>query len=380
MDFALAPADLELKERVARFARDVLAPLAPEADESHHVRRDVAQALAREGLFRYVVPAEHGGVGVRVIALCIIREELSKVCDHADLLFAMQGLGSFPIALHGSPELQRQYLPRAASGDILATFALTEPEGGSDVLGMRTTAVLGGSEWTITGSKRYVSEATDADFFTLFVKTDPDKGSRSLTAFVLDRTMPGVKATPIRLGAVHPIGQLDFQDCRVPDARRIGERGQGLRVALGTLDTFRTTVAAHAVGMAQTALDLALAYARQRRAFGNPLVEFQAIQFKLADMACDVDIARLVTYRAAWLKDSGAPSVVKESSMAKLIATEAAQRVVDESLQIHGARGLEHGSVIERLYRSVRAPRIYEGTSEVQRLTIARQLLREVAP
>ncbi|MBI4308619.1 MAG: acyl-CoA dehydrogenase family protein [Chloroflexi bacterium] len=380
MDFALEPRDLELKERVARFARTVLQPIAPEADESHEVRRDVAQALAKEGIFRYVVPLEYGGAGIRVIALCIIREELSKVCDHADLLFAMQGLGSFPIASAGSPDLRRQYLPRAATGEVLATFALTEPEGGSDVLDMRTVAALENGTWTVTGSKRYVSEAAEADFFSLFVKTDPDKGSRSLTAFVLDRTMPGIRATPIRLGAVHPIGQLDFRGCRVPDGRRIGERGQGLRVALGTLDTFRTTVAAHVAGMAQTALDLALAYARQRHTFGKPLAEHQAIQFKLADMACDVDVARLVTYRAAWLKDSGASSVVKESSIAKLIATEAAQRVVDEALQIHGARGLEQGSAIERLYRSVRAPRIYEGTSEIQRLTIARQILRESAP
>ena len=334
--------------------------------------------LAESELLRYTVPEDYGGFGVRVMNLCIIREELARVSAQADTNFIMQGLGSYPITLGGTHEQKERYLPPVARGESIAAFALTEPHAGSDVLSMTTEGAPDGDDWVLNGRKKFISQAGDASTYTVFAKTDPGQGSRSLSAFIVERGTPGFDDSKrLELLAPHPIGEPVFDDCRIPQGNLIGERGQGLRLALGTLDTFRTTVAAAAIGMGVAAYEAALDYARNRSMFGQQLSDFQATQFKLADMAVSLDAARLLAHRAAWLKDSGRETIIKEASFAKLFATEAASRIVNEAVQIHGGAGLEKGNRVERLYREVRALTIYEGTSEIQRQTIARQLLRE---
>ena len=378
MDFAFTPEQQALKDSTRRLAEERIAPIAEEADESPTVHRGLMAILAESGLLRYTVPEDYGGVGVRVTNLCIIREELARVSAQADTNFIMQGLGSFPITLGGTHEQKARHLPPVARGESIAAFALTEPDAGSDVLSMTTEGVPDGDDWVLNGRKKFISQAGDATTYTVFAKTDPGQGSRSLSAFIVERGTPGFDDSKrLDLMAAHPIGEPAFVDCRISQGNLIGERGQGLRLALGTLDTFRTTVAAAAIGMGVAAYEAALDYARNRPMFGQQLSDFQATQFKLADMAVSLDAARLLAQRAAWLKDSGQPSIIKEASFAKLFATEAASRIVNEAVQIHGGAGLEKGIRVERLYREVRALTIYEGTSEIQRQTIARQLLRE---
>ena len=378
MDFSFSPEEERIRLKVRQLSEEKLAPIADEVDESDSVSPEVVRILAEENLFRYVIPEEYGGYGIKVINLCIIREELARICGQADTTFIMQGLGTYPITLAGTEEQKRHVLPSVASGEKLATFALTEPQGGSDVVGMTTTATQEGEKWVLNGSKKFISQTGDAHVYTVFAKTDPESGSRGISAFVVEKGTPGFDDShKLKLMMAHSIGEPHFDNCRLPYTSLIGERGQGIRIALGTLNTFRTTVGAAAVGMGQAAFEEALKYAKDRTAFGQHLSDFQAIQFKLADMAVSLDAARLLAYRAAWLRDTGTPTVIKESSFAKLFATEAASQIVNESLQIHGGAGLEKGRRIERLYREIRACTIYEGASEIQRLTIARQLLRE---
>ena len=378
MNFAFTPEQQALKDSARQLAEDRIGPIAEEADESPTVHRGLMSILAESELLRYTVPEDYGGFGVRVMNLCIIREELARVSAQADTNFIMQGLGSFPITLGGTPEQKSRYLPPVARGESIAAFALTEPHAGSDVISMATEGAPDGDDWVLNGRKKFISQAGDASTYTVFAKTDPGQGSRSLSAFIVERGTPGFDDSKrLDLMAAHPIGEPVFDDCRIPQGNLIGERGQGLRLALGTLDTFRTTVAAAAIGMGLAAYDAALDYARNRSMFGQQLSDFQATQFKLADMAVSLDAARLLAHRAAWLKDSGRETIIKEASFAKLFATEAASRIVNEAVQIHGGAGLEKGNRVERLYREVRALTIYEGTSEIQRQTIARQLLRE---
>ncbi|MYC37915.1 MAG: acyl-CoA dehydrogenase [Chloroflexi bacterium] len=378
MDFAFTPEQQALKDNTRRLAGERIAPIAEEADESGTVHRGLMAILAESELLRYTVPEDYGGFGVKVMNLCIVREELARVSAQADTNFIMQGLGSYPITLAGSHEQKERYLPPVAQGEAIAAFALTEPHAGSDVLSMTTEGVPDGDDWVLNGRKKFISQAGDASTYTVFAKTDPGQGSRSLSAFIVERGTPGFDDSKrLELLAPHPIGEPVFDDCRIPQGNLIGERGQGLRLALGTLDTFRTTVAAAAIGMGVAAYEAALDYARNRSMFGQQLSDFQATQFKLADMAVSLDAARLLAHRAAWLKDSGRETIIKEASFAKLFATEAASRIVNEAVQIHGGAGLEKGNRVERLYREVRALTIYEGTSEIQRQTIARQLLRE---
>ena len=378
MDFAFTPEQAALQQRVRQLAEEKIVPIAEEADESPTVHAGLMAILAHEGLFQYCVPEEYGGVGVRVMDLCIIREELARVSVQADTNFIMQGLGSYPITLGGTDEQKAKYLPPIARGESIAAFALTEPHAGSDVLSMKTEAHLDGDDWILNGAKKFISQAGDASTYTVFAKTDPDEGSRSLSAFIVETGMAGFDDSKrMDLMAAHPIGEPRWNDCHIPQENLIGERGRGLRLALGTLDTFRTTVAAAAIGMGQAAYEASLSYAKNREMFGQNLSDFQATQFKLADMAVSLDAARLLAHRAAWLKDSGQESIIKEASFAKLFGTEAATRIINEAVQIHGGAGLEKGNRVERLYREVRALTIYEGTSEIQRQTIARQLLRE---
>lgn len=378
MDFSFSSEEQELQLAVRRLAEERIAPIAAEVDESDRVSPELMRILADANLLRYTVPEGYGGYGVKVMNLCIIREELARVSAQADSDFIMQGLGTYPITLGGTPEQKSRYLPPVASGEAIAAFALTEPHAGSDVVSMETSAVLEDEEWVINGNKKFISQTGDASTYVVFAKTDPDAGSRGISAFIVEKGTPGFDDSKrMALMAAHPIGEPSFVNCRIPFTNLIGEPGHGLRLALGTLDTFRTTVAAAAVGMGQAAYEAALDYSRNRKMFGQALSDFQATQFKLADMAVSLDAARLLAYRAAWLKDSGQEIVIKEASFAKLFATEAASRIVNESLQIHGGAGLEKGNRIERLYREVRALTIYEGASEIQRQTIARQLLRE---
>jgi acyl-CoA dehydrogenase len=290
----------------------------------------------------------------------------------------MQGLGSGPISLFGSEELKRRYLPPVAAGERVAAFALSEPEAGSDVAAMRTTARREGDDFVIEGRKTWISNAGIADHYVVFCRF-PEGGEKSFAAFVVEADNPGLRvAERIEVIAPHPLGTLEFDDCRVPATALVGEPGAGLKVALGTLDVFRSTVGAAALGFARRALDEAVRWTQERQAFGKPLSDFQLTQARLAEMALAVDASALLVYRAAWTKDSGAERVTREAAMAKLYATEAAQRVIDDAVQLFGGRGVVAGEVVEKLYREIRALRIYEGTSEIQKLVIAAQLLKDV--
>jgi acyl-CoA dehydrogenase len=367
-----------LSDQVARFVQNQLRGTAPGGTVEEQCRL-LVRALAVDGLLAHTVPLsfESGEGTLDVRALCVVRDGLCYESSLADLMFAMQGLGSFPLALAGSDEIRNGYLPKVKSGEAIAAFAITEPQAGSDVSAIETTARRDGSSYVIDGTKTFISNAGLADFYTVFAKTDATTGSKGITAFVVEKETAGFYFDGgIDLIAPHPIGRLRFDGCRVPLGNRLGEEGAGFKIAMTTLDTFRPTVGAAALGLASRALDEAISYARQRVQFGRPIAEFQATQMKLAEMATDLDAARLLVYRAAWKKDTVAGRITLESAMAKLFATEAAQRIIDSSVQIHGSTGVMVGSVVERLYREVRALRIYEGTSEIQKLVIAGQLLR----
>jgi acyl-CoA dehydrogenase len=291
----------------------------------------------------------------------------------------MQGLGTYAISLAATEHVRDFWLARARNGQAIAAFALTEPDAGSDVASIKTTAHREDEAFVINGRKRFISNAGVADFYTVFARTGTrDDGRAELSAFIVSARMPGFSVVErTEMLAPHPIGELEFKDCRVPAEDMIGKRGDGLRLALQTLDMFRASVGAAACGMARRALDESLIHAKTREQFGKPLAGHQLIQAKLADMATELDASRLLVYRAAYLKDHGAEHSTLEGSEAKLFATEAAQRIIDQAVQIHGGAGLVRGTVVERLYREVRAMRIYEGTSEIQKLIIANQLLKE---
>ena len=333
--------------------------------------------LAKADLLRYAIAAPGGRIDAR--SLCLIREMLSYSSALADLAFVMQGLGTYPLSIAAPEHVRDFWLARAARGQSIAAFALTEAEAGSDVAAIKTTARREGDAYVINGAKRFISNAGLADFYTVFARTGTrEDGRAELSAFVVGARIPGFSVRErTELIAPHPIGEIEFADCRVPAEEMLGREGDGFSLAMRTLDTFRASVGAAACGMAARALDEAIFYAKNRRQFGRPLSEHQLIQEKLADMMTELDAARLLVYRAAYLKDAGVARVTREASEAKLYATEAAGRIIDSSLQIHGGAGLVRGTVIERLYRDVRALRIYEGTSEIQRLVIAGQLLKD---
>jgi acyl-CoA dehydrogenase len=369
---------LRLAEQVDRFVRDQVrgADLGESEDRQ---ARSLVRALAVEGLLAHTVPAEfeESASSLDVRALCVVREQLCYESSLADLMFAMQGLGSFPVALAGSMEIKHRILPRVKNGDAIAAFAITETEAGSDVSAIKTTARRDGASYVLEGAKTFISNAGLADFYVVFAKTDSAKGAKGISAFVVENQAPGFSFEgKIELIAPHPIGRIRFDGCRVPAENLLGEEGEGFKIAMTTLDTFRPTVGAAAVGLAWRALDEAISYSKARVQFGRPLAEFQATQMKLAEMSTELDAARLLVHRAAWKRDTEGGRVTLESAMAKLFATEAAQRIIDAAVQIHGGTGVVRGSVVEHLYREVRALRIYEGTSEIQKLVIAGQLLR----
>jgi acyl-CoA dehydrogenase len=331
------------------------------------------ERLANDRFLDYAVP--QAGERLDVRSLCVIRETLAHHHGLADFAFALQGLGSAPITLSGSPELKERYLPGTREGRFIAAFALSEPDAGSDVSAIATTAKRDGDDFVLEGTKTWISNGGIASYYVVFARSETAPGTKGLSAFVVEAETPGLDATEhIEVVAPHPLAKLTFRGCRVPRSRLVGESGQGFEIAMATLDIFRASVGAAALGFARRALDEALARAESREQFGRKLGDFQITQAKLADMATAVDASALLVYRAAWLKDQGAERVAKEASMAKLYATEAAQRVVDDAVQIFGAEGVVKGSIPERLYREVRALRIYEGTTEIQKLILAREL------
>jgi acyl-CoA dehydrogenase len=342
--------------------------------------RQLVRQLGEGGWLRHAIGGTaHGGVGesIDTRAICLIRETLARHNGLADFAFAMQGLGSGAISLFGSEANRADYLPRVARGDAIAAFALSEPQAGSDVAAMQCAAVRDGDHYVLNGEKTWISNGGIADFYVVFARTGEQPGARGISAFIVDADTPGFAiAERINVIAPHPLARLTFTDCRIPAAKRLGEAGQGFKVAMATLDVFRTSVAAAALGFARRALDEALARATQRQMFGQVLADFQLTQAKLAEMATGIDTSALLTYRAAWQRDQGG-KVTKEAAMAKLHATETAQQVIDAALQMFGGLGVVSGQIVESLYREIRALRIYEGATEVQQLIIARELLKE---
>jgi acyl-CoA dehydrogenase len=367
-----------LADRLAQFAeREVEVRAADDERDPDQALRDYVLLLAENDLLSYAVATPGQPFDLR--AFCIIRESLSYSSSLADLAFVMQGLGTYAISLSATEHVRDFWLARARTGRAIAAFALTEPDAGSDVAALKTVARKEDDAYLIDGRKRFISNAGVADFYTVFARTGTrDDGRAEISAFIVSARMPGFSVSEkTQMMAPHPIGELEFKNCKVPAEDMIGDPGDGLRLSLQTLDTFRASVGAAACGMARRALDESLLHGRSRRQFGKPLVEHQLIQGKLADMATALDAARLLVYRAAHLKDTGAALSTREASQAKLFATEAASNIIDQAVQIHGGTGLVRGTVVERLYRDARALRIYEGTSEIQRLIIANQLLKE---
>jgi acyl-CoA dehydrogenase len=368
------PEHRNLAQNVAHFVAQEIEPRAGSEDDIEGLARDFIALLAQAGFLKYA--AAESKLDVR--ALCLIREELSYSSSLADLAFVMQGLGTFAIARAAPDHVRDFWLSRAASGKAIAAFALTEPNAGSDVAAIQTTARRDGESYVIDGRKRFISNAGIADFYTVFAKTGTrEDGRPSLSAFVVGSKMQGfrvVERTP--LIAPHPIGEIAFDQCRVPAEDMVGNEGDGFKLAMETMDTFRASVGAAACGMARRALDASLRYSSNRKQFGSLLCEHQLVKAKLADMITELDAARLLVYRAAYLRDTESGRFTREASEAKLFATEAAGRI--SAVQIHGGAGLVSGTVVERLYRDVRALRIYEGTSEIQKLVIAGQLLKEL--
>ena len=371
------PEHLTLATDVSSFVEQEVEPRAIEEGDVDERLRDYVSVLARGGALRYAVASHETRFDVR--ALCLIREALAYSSALADLAFVMQGLGTFAISQAAPEHVRDFWVTRAAEGRAIAAFALTEPEAGSDVSSIQTTAQRDGDAWVIDGTKRFISNAGVADFYTVFARTGTQTGGRAeLSAFVVSARMPGFSVVErTEMISSHPIGEIAFNGCRIPAEDMVGAEGDGFILAMRTLDTFRASVGAAACGMARRALDESLRHALNRKQFGRLLAEHQLIQEKLADMVTELDAARLLVYRAAYLKDTGTSRVSREASEAKLYATEAASRIIDQAVQIHGGAGLVRGSVVERLYRDVRALRIYEGTSEIQKLIIASQLLKE---
>jgi acyl-CoA dehydrogenase len=372
------PADSrELLARARDVAAEDLRPLAS-AGVAGRPNRPLLAALADHGFLPRLFPSALGGSrdgDVSALDLCVLREGLAQRCTAAETALALQGLGAYPILQSGTDEVAARWIPEVAGGRAVAAFALTEPQAGTDAAALSLEARPDGGGWRLTGEKKWISNAPSADVYSVFARTSDEPGPSGVTAFVVAGDSPGLGGEPLELLAPHSIGTVTFEGVVVGAESVLGEVGGGFKVAMRTLDLFRPSVGAFAVGMAQAALDAALAHASERRAFGRELRGFQAISQQLADMATQIEAARLLVYSAASRYDSGT-RVTRHSAMAKLFATEMAQKVIDSAIQIHGARALERGHLLEELYREVRATRIYEGTSEIQREIITRELYR----
>ncbi len=367
-----------LADALDAWATATLPALIDHHDIDGSCRRLVA-ALGDGGWLRHAVPAAYGGIGEAfdVRSLCLIRETLARHSGLADFAFAMQGLGSASVTLFGTEAQKQSILPEVAAGTRIAAFALSEPDAGSDVAAMTTTAGPAGNEAiSINGRKTWISNGGIADHYVVFARTGEAPGAKGLSAFLVEADTPGLSITErIDVVAPHPLATLAFDDCQIPADRRIGNAGDGFKIAMATLDIFRATVGAAALGLARRALDEALDHVTSRQMFGGTLADLQLPQAMIAEMATDIDTSALLIYRAAWTKDQGAARVTREASMAKMHASESAQQVIDKAVQLHGGLGVKVGSKVEELYREIRALRIYEGATEVQKVVIARQEL-----
>ena len=368
------PRHRELAERLEVWSAQNLSSI------DHHdidqACRSLVAALGRDGWLKFTAPGEGDAERIDVRTLALIRETLARQSGLADFAFAMQGLGAGPLSLFGNPEQRKAWLPKTRSGNAIAAFALSEPASGSDVANIATVAGRDGNDFVLDGEKTWISNGGIADFYIVFARTGEAPGARGLSAFVIEADSRGLTITE-RLSTIapHPLARLRFDGCRVPASALVGRAGDGFKIAMATLDVFRTSVGAAALGFARRALDEALKRATNRHLFGAPLADLQMVQGHIADMALEIDAAALLTYRAAWAKDMGAARVTREAAMAKLFATEAAQRVIDTAVQIHGGDGVRSGHPVETLYREIRALRIYEGASDVQKIVIARSVL-----
>jgi len=372
----------DFAREVERWAAEALPPLLAGAEENSDavyacVARLVAE-LGKAGLLRVCVPGAYGGLreNLDVRSLCLAREILGRASGLADFALAMQGLGSVPITLYGSEDQKRSFLPRVAAGSAIAAFALSEPDAGSDVAAVTTTAAREGDSWRLDGVKTWISNGGLAGYYVVFARSGEAPGAKGLSAFIVDADTPGLDASErIEVIAPHPLATLRLRACRVPADRLLGQPGEGFKIAMATLDAFRSTVGAAALGFARRAMGEASSRALKRRMFGKALAEFQLTQVKLGEMAVSIDAAALLVYRAAWTRDVVGGRVTREASMAKLFATESAQEVIDAAVQLFGGLGVVRGMPVERLYREIRALRIYEGASEVLKLIIGSKAL-----
>ncbi|MCX7822452.1 MAG: acyl-CoA dehydrogenase family protein [Syntrophobacterales bacterium] len=385
MDFTIPERYLGMVERVRRFVEDELEPISRQVEEEDLIPEEIVQRMRDLGLFGLSIPEEYGGLGFGTLGECVVYEELSKTnACFRTRISTNNGIGSQGILIDGTEDQKRKYLPKIASGEWTACFALTEPEVGSDAASIKTRAELRGDNWIINGRKCFVTNGDIADVITVFAVADPEKPAKGgITAFIVEKTFPGfyVGAIERKMGliGIHT-AELIFQDCVVPRENVIGGEsmvGNGFKTAMKVLDKGRLTMGACAVGAAQKLLELSIGYTKRRIQFGRPIAEFQSIQFMIAEMATNIYAARQMVYHAAWLRDQRGSAVVKEASMVKLFCTEMVNRVADMALQIHGGIGYMKGHPVERFYRDVRLMRIYEGTSEIQKLIIARELLKE---
>ncbi|MBH5134125.1 acyl-CoA dehydrogenase family protein [Streptomyces sp. NPDC057144] len=372
--FSLEPAQLTWCDELRALAAERLRPLA-EKGEPGRVNRALVAELGALGLLPRLFTSG-------ALDLCLMRESLAHACTEAETALALQGLGAHPVHAHGTEAQRARWLPRVSDGTAVAAFALSEPDAGSDAAALSLRAEpdagsgAGSPGWRLTGEKCWISNAPEADFYTVFARTTPGAGARGVTAFLVPADRPGLTGTPIDMLSPHPIGALAFDAVPVTADDVLGEPDRGFRVAMDTLNLFRPSVGAFAVGMAQAALDAALAHTTARDAFGGKLRDLQTVSHQVAEMALRTEAARLMVYAAATAYDAGAPDVPRRAAMAKLLATETAQYVVDKAVQLHGARALRRGHLLEHLYREVRAPRVYEGASEVQRGIVAKELYR----
>jgi acyl-CoA dehydrogenase len=372
----------ELSAGVEAWASQNLGSGRPNSADIDETCRDLVRRLGRAGWLRHCVTAEFGGArpALDVRSICLIREILARHDALADFAFALQGLGSGAITLHGSRKLQEKYLPPVCAGDAIAAFAISEADAGSDVGSMTASARLEGDVYVIDGEKTWISNGGIAQFYVVFARTGEAPGSRGISAFVVDADVPGMTVTErIHVIAPHPLATLRFSECRVPATNLIGARGDGFKIAMRTLDIFRASVAAAALGMARRALDEALARTSARVMFGRTLADMQLTQAAVAGMATGIDASALLTYRAAWTRDVLGTGATREAAMAKMTATETAQSVIDQAVQLFGGLGVMSGNPVERLYREIRALRIYEGATEVQKLIVGRETFREHA-
>lgn len=378
MDFSLPDEWRQLKQLVREFCERTVNPIWREIEEQDHIPEPALQAARELGLFGLTIPEEFGGLGLPMIAKALIYEELGRThAGFTSIIGTHCGIGTTAIVQMGSQEQKEKYLPRLASGEWIGAFGLTEPNAGSDAAALQTVAVRHGESWVLTGTKHFITNCQLAQVFTVFAVTDRSRGSRGISAFIVERGTPG-----FTIGRIQPtmglrgshVAELVFEDCVLPSGALLGEEGEGYRTALRTLAQGRAGIAARSVGASERCIELAVAYAKERHAFGQPIAEFQLIQAYLAEMAAETAAAKALAYQAAWLIDKGEPAR-REAAMAKLIATETLGRVVDKALQVHGGVGYCRDYEIEHFYRDARITRIYEGTSEIQKLIIARDLL-----